>query len=310
MTEKAFPTSFGTIHLNHLVETFILVLLLILIPHFAFAEEQEALEDIAQVGEGHYTCAYNGIRHAFIVDLPEKVDGAPLILMLHGYGGSAESFRAETAFEKEANPLGYAVVYVTGAPNPDDKTSSNAWNSGIGSSPNRDVEFLIALANYLQQEYRLDKQRTVAVGYSNGAFMAHRLALEASSTFSAVVSVAGTVPASIWNERNEHVSVGLLQVTGEKDDVIPKHSDGSAGYAKEPAIEDVIEYYVTANGFEVQEVQNAGKKSVLTKYGSPASDRQVWHLLVKNGRHSWSGERVTGINTNRLILEYLGTQIR
>ena len=288
----------------------VLVLLMIWIPHFAFSEDQKTLEDIALVDEGYYTCTYDGIRHAFIVDLPDKVDGSPLILMLHGYGGTAESFRAETGFEKEANPLGYTVVYVTGAPNPNDKTSSNSWNSGIGSSPNRDVGFLTALANYLQQEYHLDKQRTVAVGYSNGAFMVHRLALEANSTFSAVVSVAGTVPASIWNERDDHVSVGLLQVTGEKDDVIPKNRDGSARYAKEPAIEDVIEYYVTANGLEEREILTAGKKSVLTKYGSPASDREVWHLLIKDGRHSWSGERITGINTNRLILEYLETQIR
>ncbi|MBQ3372480.1 MAG: prolyl oligopeptidase family serine peptidase [Oscillospiraceae bacterium] len=288
----------------------ILAVLLTCTPHFAFSEDQGTLENITRVSEGHYTCTYDGIRHAFIVDLPEKAEGSPLILMLHGYGGTAESFRTETGFEKDANPLGYTVVYVTGAPNPDDKTSSNSWNSGIGSSPNRDVGLLTALAKYLQQEYRLDKQHTAAVGYSNGAFMAHRLALEANSTFSAVVSVAGTVPASIWNERDGQVSAGLLQVTGEKDDVIPKHSDGSARYAKEPAIEDVIEYYVTVNGLEIQEILTAGKKSVLTKYGSPASDMEVWHLLVKDGRHSWSGERVTGINTNRLILEYLETQIR
>ena len=286
----------------------ILSVLLICTPHFAFSEDQGTLENIARVSDGHYTCTFDGIRHAFIVDLPEKAEGSPLILMLHGYGGTAESFRAETGFEKDANPLGYTVVYVTGAPNPDDKTSSNSWNSGIGISPNQDVGFLVALTEYLQQEYFLDKQHSFAVGYSNGAFMVHRLALEASSTFSAVVSVAGTVPASIWAERNNQCSAGLLQITGEKDDVIPKHSDGSAQYTKGPAIEDVIEYYAAANGLKMQEVLTAGKKSVLTKYGSPATDRQVWHLVVKDGRHSWSGERVTGINTNRLILEYLGTQ--
>ena len=140
--------------------------------------------------------------------------------------------------------------------------------------------------------------------------MAHRLALEAGSTFSAVVSVAGTVSGSVWEERPESCSTGLLQITGEKDNVVPKQSDGSARYAKDPAIEDVIEYYAAANNLTVQDVLPAGKSSVLTKYGSTASAGQVWHLLVKDGRHSWSGERVTGINTNRLILEYFETQLK
>ncbi len=292
------------------IAVFLLALLMFMPSQSAFSDDQEELKDIISVGDGYYTCSYDGVRHAFIVDLAEKAAGSPLVLMLHGYGGTGESFRAETAFEKDANPLGYTVVYVTGAPNPYDKTSSNSWNSGIGNSPNQDTGFLIALANYLQQEYCLDRQHTVVVGYSNGAFMAHRLALEASDTFFAAVSVGGTVPADIWNERNDQISIGLLQITGEKDDVIPKHSDGSARYAKEPAIEDVIEYYVTANGIEMQEVLAAGKKSTLTKYGSPVSDRQVWHLFVKDGRHSWSGERITGISTNRLILDYLETQIK
>ena len=137
--------------------------------------------------------------------------------------------------------------------------------------------------------------------------MAHRLALEAGSIFSAVVSVAGTVSGSVWENRSESCAVGLLQITGEKDHVVPKHSDGSARYARDPAIEDVIEYY--ANNLDVQEVLSVGKSSVLTKYGGTASDRQIWHLLVKDGRHSWSSERVTGINTNRLILEYFETQV-
>lgn len=297
---------------NRLLKAFVVLLLatLLFLPSPACLADQAELEDIVAVDERHYTCMFDGVKHAFLVDLPETPENSPLILMLHGYGGTAESFRTETGFEKDANPLGYTVVYVTGAPDPGDKTSATSWNSGIGSSPNRDVAFLTALAAYLRQEYHLHERNTFAVGFSNGAFMAHRLALEAGSTFSAVVSVAGTVSGSVWEERPESCSTGLLQITGEKDNVVPKQSDGSARYAKDPAIEDVIEYYAAANNLTVQDVLPAGKSSVLTKYGSTASARQVWHLLVKDGRHSWSGERVTGINTNHLILEYFETQLK
>ena len=69
--------------------------------------------------------------------------------------------------------------------------------------------------------------------------MAHRLALETDGVFAAVVSVAGAAAESVWENRPGSLRVGLLQITGEKDGVVPKHSDGSARYAKSPAIEDV-----------------------------------------------------------------------
>ena len=89
------------------------------------------IEDVVRTSDNHYTCRYVGVDHDFILDLPETVEGSPLILMLHGYGQTAESFRLQTSFEKDANQLGYTVAYVTGTPNPNDRTSSTGWNSGI-----------------------------------------------------------------------------------------------------------------------------------------------------------------------------------
>ncbi len=266
------------------------------------------IENVVRTQDNHYTCGYDGADHDFILDLPETAEGSPLILMLHGYGQTAESFRLQTGFEKDANQLGYAVAYVTGAPNPNDRTSATGWNSGIADSPNRDVEFLSALAIWLQREYRLDSERVFAVGFSNGAFMSHRLALEANDTFSAVVSVAGMMPESVWSSRPSSCQVSLLQITGEKDDVIPKNSDGSARYSKAPAIEDVVAYYAEANGLCLVETNSVGKASFMTVYRDDHSDRQVWHLIVKGGHHSWSAENITGINTNQLILQFLETQ--
>lgn len=205
----------------------------------------------------------------------------------------------------DANALGYAVVYVTGAPSPGDATSANGWNSGVGQSSNDDVGFLCGLVNYLCETYDFDSTRVYAVGFSNGAFMTHRLAIEANDTFAAVVSVAGMMPESVWEGRPSDCSVGVFQITGEKDDVVPKNSDGSANYSKAPAIEDVVAYYVDRNGLNVTDIDTVGKKSVLTKYKSFDSSKQVWNLWILDGRHSWPDEKITGVNMNQLILEYL-----
>ena len=142
---------------------------------------------VTPLKESSFSASFDGVDHSFILDLPPVTDGAPLVFMLPGYGNTAESFRRMVHFEQDANKLGYAVAYVTGAQNPDDRTSAVGWNYGIGNNKNDDVSFLTALAKYLQKEYSFDRSRTFAVGFSNGAFMVHRLAMESDDTFSAFV---------------------------------------------------------------------------------------------------------------------------
>ena len=257
--------------------------------------------------ENRFDCTFEGVKHGFILDLPEKSEGAPLVLLLPGYGNTAESFRLTTHFEQDANPLGYAVAYVTGARDPNNPIGSVGWNSGISPEGNDDTAFLTSLAEYLQQEYSFDRERTFAVGFSNGAFMAHRLAMEAGDTFSACVSVAGMMPAKIWQNRNDTNNISFFQITGEKDDVVPKNSDGSAAYSKNPAIEDVMAYWASSDGLDISDSDQTANGSVLTKHQSDEKPDQVWDLLIKNGRHSWPDIKMTGIDANCLILEFFDT---
>ena len=251
-----------------------------------------------------FSASFDGVNHNFILDLPSVTDGAPLVFMLPGYGNTAESFRQMVHFEQDANMLGYAVAYVTGAQNPADRTSAVGWNYSIGNNKNDDVSFLTALATYLQKEYSFDSSRTFAVGFSNGAFMVHTLAMEAGDTFSAFVSVAGAMPRNIWDSRKDEHTVSFFQITGEKDDVIPKNYDGSAQYAQAPAIEDVMDYWAASNGLNVCESEEIGKGSLITKYRNEKKMNQVWSLFIKNGRHSWPDEKLNNIDINRLIIDF------
>ncbi len=270
----------------------------------AQAEDETGLI-VEHIDKNRFSCRYDGVKHNFILDLPERTEGAPLVVMLPGYGNTAESFRDTVHFELDANMLGYAVVYVTGARNPNDPLSSVGWNSGIGIDGNDDVSFLVSLAKYLQKEYSFDDSRTFAVGFSNGAFMVHRLAMEAGDIFPACVSVAGLMPAKIWNERRETNDISFFQITGEKDDAIPQTGSGSAKYAKDPAIEDVMSYWAESDGLDLCDREETESGVLLTKCGSKEKPNQVWNLLIPNGRHSWPSVKMNGIDGNDLILEFL-----
>ncbi len=193
---------------------------------FVRADHSNCTLDSLQIEEDFSGVAiFENVNHEFILDLQYSTKEAQLVIILHGYRPTAEGFRQKISFEEMANEKGYAVLYVTGASSPEDPTSSTGWNSGIGVSSNNDVDFLCALANDLCKEYSFDSSRVFAVGFSNGAFMTHRIALEANDIFAAVVSVAGMMPENTWKEKPEECEIGILQITGEKDDVVPKNSD-------------------------------------------------------------------------------------
>ena len=222
--------------------------------------------------------------------------------MFHGYGSSAESFQNDTHFEIEANSRGYAVVFVS--------STSAGWSSGAGLDKYDDVKGLCALAKELQKEFKFDKQRIYAAGFSNGGFLTHRLITEGKGTFKAGICVAGDMSKSVWIRKNKKTKTSFFQITGEKDDAVPKKSDGTAEASFDPAIEDVLEYYIDSDGLDKtsSQIETIGKESTLTKYSNNKTKKQVWHLFVKDGHHSWPNVQYNNIDINNLILDFLDTQ--
>ncbi len=257
------------------------------------------LKDIVSTGENSFSCTFEGKKHDFILDFPEEIiaEETPLIVMLHGYGSSALGMRSWLHFEKTANTYGYAVAYVSG---------DISWECGLGSMDKNDVPFLDSFALYLQKEYSLNKKRTYAVGYSNGAFMTYRLAMETKGVYSGFVSVGGMMPANVWNERKKTNNFSFFQITGEFDDVIPKHWDNSASTSIAPAIEDVIDYLVASNKLNGFYRNGFGRGTVLTKYITDKKyiKNKVWHLFIKDGHHSWPISSINSVDADSLIMEF------
>lgn len=266
-------------------------------------QERKALEAVAAQEGNSFSCEYDGITREFIEYAPVG-DATGIVLMLHGYGSDAQAFRSEIKMDEYACEKGYAVVYLTGSVNAQGKTSSTGWNSGLGESDSDDIGFLLALANYLQEKYHLTRQETFAAGFSNGGFMMYRIATEGQDTFAGVASVAGMMPQMMWDQRAESAQISILQINGTKDDVVPMNLNGTAKYAKAPAIEDVLDYFVAADGLSQQTVETLSEKAELTKHFESEKSEQVWQVLIQDGRHSWPDEKLYGFSTNQLIIDF------
>lgn len=263
--------------------------------------EEQTLEVVALKDGNTYTCTFDGVKHGMILDMPENTRNAPLVVMLHGYGSSAEDMRTSVHFEEAAVPMGYAVAYVTGAPDPSDKSSAAGWNSEGTPTGNKDRDFLVSLAEHLQREYDLDKDRIYAAGFSNGATMVHTLAMNADGTYSAFVSVSGMMQKTVWDGRKEADDVSFFQITGTNDTYVPQKCNGSAKFSQAPAIEDVAEYRIASIAADREKSIAVNDRSVMLIHENTASHRQFRELTVKYGSHSWDYQ---GFDTNELILQF------
>nr|MCR5321521.1 hypothetical protein [Lachnospiraceae bacterium] len=73
---------------------------------------------------------------------------------------------------------------------------------------------------------------------------------------------------------------------------------------KDPAIEDVIDYWVTREGLSKTEESVTDNGSVLTKYGSDSGNVSIWNLWIKDSRHAWPNESVNKISGNKYIMDF------
>src|SRR5215470_7309593 len=135
----------------------------------------------APMGEAtEHVMTAGGRERTFIEYVPKTLKpGAPLLFVLHPSGGDAASMRqySNYEFDELADKHGFLVVYPDGF--------DNTWNDCRGGSPFSskrlkidDAGFVTSLLNLEVTAHAVDRKRVFAAGWSNGAQLAYRLALE------------------------------------------------------------------------------------------------------------------------------------
>jgi polyhydroxybutyrate depolymerase len=161
-----------------------------------------------------------GLARRFALRLPQGTSsGMPLVLALHGNHPDAtgQMMRAWTTFDEQADEFGFAVAYPDGIGGcwADGRGVTTADEAGVD-----DVAFLRALIDTSAGRYGTHPDRAVVAGVSNGAFMAHRMALEAGEKVAVFAAVAGGLPASLREMRPAH-AVSAMLIHGTADPVSP-----------------------------------------------------------------------------------------
>jgi polyhydroxybutyrate depolymerase len=146
---------------------------------------------------------------------------APLLLLLHPYGQPAAEFPGWIGLQDLALSRGFLLAAPEGLT---DKNGRPFWNAtdaccdfyGRGVD---DVAYLAAVIKDARARYAVDPARIYALGYSNGGFMAQRLACELPEVAAAVSLVGADRKAATPCPRKTPAAV--LAVAGDKDEIVP-----------------------------------------------------------------------------------------
>jgi polyhydroxybutyrate depolymerase len=256
----------------------------------------------------------NGSMRTYKMVMPDNMkSGAPLVVLLHGYGGS--DFNAPTCMDSVALSHGFALCVPLGLKDP---TGSRSWNVDYPMQEGwkeDDVDVVCQLANHVQKEYRLDKNNTFLTGMSNGGEMCYLMIYRNVKTFKAIASVAGLTLKWMYKDLEPKVQVPFMEIHGTEDRISEWTGDlenkgGWGAYMPVPmAVGRIVALNkCTHERMEIKESLKPESGHYIKKHLYLGADNgcDVWLYEVVGASHCWHTEDMnTGEEIWRFFSQYI-----
>jgi polyhydroxybutyrate depolymerase len=250
----------------------------------------------------HGTFKHQGMTREYYLYTPENLKkGAPLVLCLHGYGGSGAHGNADLM--DAADRHGFAICYPDGSPDP---RGYKSWNVGYPFQKGMktdDVDLMVKLSKHLKKEHGF--KDAFLTGMSNGGEMCYLTAQRKPKAFKAIASIAGlTLTAMMPLKYKEPVP--FMEVHGTEDRVSewtgdPEDKGGWGAYMAVPA---ALSHIIAANGCVSETITALPRKEgrnqvILHHFQGGKADVLVYKVI--GGDHSWSDK---DMDTCDAVLEF------
>ncbi|MEO6865573.1 MAG: PHB depolymerase family esterase [Gemmatimonadaceae bacterium] len=240
-----------------------------------------------------------GELRTYLLHIPAHYDTirrAPLVIVLHGHGESAENFEKYTGMSDKADREGFIAVYPQAQGDPSD------WHTAIDGPRKRDdIVFVRDIINALERSYRIDHRRIYAAGHSNGGIMTYRLASTLSDRLAAVGVTAGSI--GMIDDRGDTLRiappphpVSVIHFHGLADPSVPyrggPESDGPDNIV---SVKNTIAFWIGADHCPLAPASrtvSTDKNVVVESYGPCAKGSEVTLYTIIDGIHRWPGDEV------------------
>jgi polyhydroxybutyrate depolymerase len=246
---------------------------------------------------------YGGLKRTYSVHISSSYDQnktTPLVIVLHGGGGTGKGMVKLTGFNAVADKESFIVVYPDGF--------EKHWNDGRGVQRYRtqienidDVGFIAALIDRLSDELNINASMVYVTGISNGGMMSHRLGCELSQKIAAVAPVASNIPvnkASVWAPSR---AVPVLIINGTDDPLVPWAGGdihfGNITLGEVLPVADTVKFWVEKNGCssspiitQLPDTDPVDGTTVRKEvYGGCQDGAEVVLYAIEGGGHTWPG---------------------
>ena len=220
--------------------------------------------------------------------------GAPLVIMLHGYGVTSVSEEAYLGLLVESDKRGFLYVAPEGVK---DATTSQYWNATdaccdyYGAKVD-DSAYLSLLIKEIAAEYSVDARRVYVVGHSAGAFMAHRMACDHGDQIAGIVSLEGAMYQDVTKCPGT-TPVSVLEIHGTADAIIA-YNGGFIGVNAFPSAPTTVADWAKINGCGAANTSGApldldmslpGNETTITAYPGCKNGTSVQLWTVQGGAH-------------------------
>jgi len=251
-----------------------------------------------QKNSGGKTYRYNGAmtvdgyKRTYLLNLPPNfydTSGFPLVILLHGFGGSAAQAEQDYGVTNKGNAEHFVVVYPEGVAS-GGAHHLRSWNAGnccfVAQSNNvDDVRYISTLIDYLVGNYKVDPRKVYVAGMSNGAMMAYTLACQLSGKVAAIASVSGTLVASSPCTPSRVVPV--LEIHSSQDTKVPFNGGYGLDGVWFPAVDSGLNVLAASDTCDAPAVTQYTGYS-LTEWRNN-SGVTIDQYLTEDGGHSWPG---------------------
>jgi polyhydroxybutyrate depolymerase len=247
--------------------------------------------------------------------LPANTSGGPLPLLvfLHGLGGSGAELTSALHLDEMAEAFGFAFLAPDGVL---DSSGRRFWNAS-DSCCNFDgiaVDHVAMLRRWIAEagaDHRVDPRRVYVVGFSNGGFMAYRAACEFGSLLAGIVSIAGAGPGDT-SACHPDKPLSVLQIHGDRDPIVKfdgGHLFADARRPRYPSAQKSLGYWAK---FDACDDEATPARVLDLNPRLPGAETVVWRYAGCSGRHVelWKiagGDHTAGLSRYGLkaILDFI-----
>jgi polyhydroxybutyrate depolymerase len=248
---------------------------------------------------------HQSFQRKYTIHQPQGFDNTsptPVVLMLHGGGGTMQNAQPFTELNNTSNANGFLAVYPQGHT---PVQNGFSWADGRGTAADNagidDIGFINKLLDVLESGYSADPERIYICGFSNGGFMTQRLACQSNERFAAMASLGSIMDTMLISNCNPNRPKPMLLLLGTADPFVPYNGGemiGSGNVTPIVGMDTLVDFWKTNNGCTTANPPinlpdiNTNDNSTVTvfEYTDCDCDNSIVKFYrINGGGHTWPG---------------------